>query len=168
MSNPSHVRIADPNAVSLRVDILSGWSISGWDIKEFPDGQLAGNFVRRNLNQGVLEPATSEEFGLAHPPAPEENDAEAFVKAVQAASVNPVRQEAHIQANIEADADKLRSLRHTQTDEKGDTPDMVRRKELIEIQESNDGGDTEVAVTQGATGDPKRPVGSDTKGKPNK
>ncbi len=106
-----------------------------------------------------MEPATSEEFDLAHPPAPEENDAEAFVKAVQAASVNPVRQEAHIQAGIEVEAEKLRSLRQTQTDEKGDTPDMVRRKELIEIQES-DGGDTKVAA--------KASAGTEVKGKPNK
>jgi hypothetical protein len=141
------------------VDTVSGWSISGWDIKEFPDGQLSGSFVRRDLNRGVLEPATSEEFDLAHPPAPEENDADAFVKAVQAASVNPVRQEAHIQAGIQADAEKLRAARQTQTDEKGDTPTMARRKELVEIQES-DGGDTKVTA--------KASAGTEVKGKPNK
>lgn len=163
MSNPSYVRLANPNAVSLRVDTVSGWSISGWDIKEFPDGQLSGSFVRRDLNRGVLEPATSEEFDLAHPPAPEENDAEAFVKAVQAASVNPVRQEAHIQAGIQADAEKLRGARQTKTDEKGDTPTMARRKELVEIQESNgdDSGDTKAAAT-------KTPADNEGKGKPSK
>lgn len=64
-NEPKYVRLAERLTGQVLVDITSGWSISGLDVKEFPDKEKyprAARFVRDKLRRGALEPASSAEY----------------------------------------------------------------------------------------------------------
>jgi hypothetical protein len=88
MADPKFVRLADHMVHGLLVDMESGWKISGYDVKEFPENSEQARFVKRNIQQGKLEPAGKAEFDEIHPEDDSEENAEAtkFAAAVQAAS----------------------------------------------------------------------------------
>lgn len=62
-NDPSYVRLANRLTRGIVADIgNSGWSISGFDVKPFPkDDEAAARFVRRELRDGKLEPASKAE-----------------------------------------------------------------------------------------------------------
>lgn len=155
MTNPSYVRIAKPNQTTLRVDTVTGWSISGWDVKEFPSDPTAANFVRRDLNRQILEEASQDEFKVAHPDPEPETEAEAWVRAVKAAGVRPTVQEAHVQARVREGHAQVVSARQTQTDEGGNTATMTRRQQTVDVQNKAGLGtdDPEKQVEGSSTGD---------------
>lgn len=63
--DPGHVRLAERLNDRVLADVNSGWSISGLDVKEFPDPSKypnAARFVRDKLKRGALEPASKAEY----------------------------------------------------------------------------------------------------------
>jgi hypothetical protein len=85
---PEFIRLADHMVHGLVVDMETGWSISGYDVQEFPEAREQARFVKRQINAGIIEPATQAEFDEAHPESEEseeERDAERMVRLVQAA-----------------------------------------------------------------------------------
>lgn len=64
-NDPSYVRLANRLSLQTIADISefgSGWSISGLDVKEFPEDTEAARYVRLKVGQGVLETASRAEF----------------------------------------------------------------------------------------------------------
>lgn len=66
--DPSYVRLTDRLIRGCQVDLRSGWSIAGLDVREFPDSDYpdAQQFVRGLLQRGVLEGASAAEFEEAN------------------------------------------------------------------------------------------------------
>jgi hypothetical protein len=105
MADPKFVRLADHMVHGLLVDMETGWKISGYDVKEFPEDSEQARYVKRNIQQGKLEPAGQAEFDELHPEEePDEAAAEAqkFAAAVTAASAkkNAGVQEHEIQQKV--------------------------------------------------------------------
>lgn len=94
--NPEYVRLADHMTSGLCVDMETGWSISGFDVKEFPADREQARFVRRKLNAAILEAASLAEYEEAHPQVEEddeEKEAQHLVDLVKAVSQRGGRQE---------------------------------------------------------------------------
>lgn len=111
---PEFVRLADHMVHGLVVDMESGWSISGYDVKEFPEDREQGRFVKKAINAGKLEPATQAEYDEAHPEVEEDDDtrqAENFVRLVNAAQGRGGTQEHVLRARESGQATKLRAAR---------------------------------------------------------
>ena len=61
--DPKFVRITDPLRRPGLYDVqASGWSITGKDVKEFPEDEAAQKFVRRQIRDGNIEPCSRAEY----------------------------------------------------------------------------------------------------------
>lgn len=110
--NPSFVRLTPRLSRNVICDVqASGWSISGLDVKPFPQGdsakdKAAAKFVRRQVQAGNLEPCSKAEYedvqeqarSIPQPPSVEGAPFQeaAFQRAVAAATaaVEAKREEA--------------------------------------------------------------------------
>lgn len=62
-SDPQYVRLASRVSNGTQVDLNTGWSISGMDVKPFPsDNTAAAAFVRSRMQRNILEPASAAEY----------------------------------------------------------------------------------------------------------
>lgn len=89
ISKPEYVRLADHMVHGLVVDMETGWSISGYDVKEYPEDADQAKFVRQKINAGIVEPATAAEYEAAHPQEEQDEqaaEAEHLVQLVKAAA----------------------------------------------------------------------------------
>lgn len=168
-TNPEYVRLADHLVHGLIVDTDgTGWSISGLDVKPFPDNREEARFVKRQLNAGKLEAAGVAEYEEAHPDGDEEaGDAEAFVEAVRAAAGRGApRQEHKLRADLKGKQDRMRAARFAATleregvdlDEDDDLEAMIeserqarRREALLDSQTDEDDEDDDPAVQKERT-----------------
>lgn len=67
-NNPHYVRLPEGPATAL-VDTRSGWGITGFDVKKFPDREEAPEayrFVRQMVRKGRLEGASKSEWDEVH------------------------------------------------------------------------------------------------------
>lgn len=65
MADPTYVKLPERAWSGMMADLETGWSISGLDVKEFPDSEEEGDeaaFVRSALRYGNLEAATAAEY----------------------------------------------------------------------------------------------------------
>lgn len=157
--DPQYVRLAVRMQTGMLVDTFgSGWSISGMDVRKFPEdsNRKAQKFVRAELNDGKLEPASLAEWDEVHDPALAEavlaqnpgfkENASGFQEAhlQQAAADSRRRLEASRQARLEADDDY-------------ETDDEARQRELDEAIEAQEGMDSDDPEEQEAMSSGQRP-----------
>lgn len=120
--DPKYVRLPDRLVGGIVADVLgnSDWSIGGNDVRKFPeDDEFAAEFVRSQLRNGNLEPASKAEWEELHPESSEDDqNARAFVEAVNRAVQGPQIQEAHIQRSARAARQRLQAAR---SEEDGET-----------------------------------------------
>lgn len=176
-NNPSYVRLSDRMVHGLVVDMESGWSISGFDVKEFPEDREQARFVKQRLNSGVLERASEAEYDEAHPESDDEEtaDAQAFVEAVQVATGkrNVGRQEHRVRSSHQERQQAVRNARFAaRLEEEGiDVDDFdpdayeyalqqKRRKQAIEEQSDEITDDPEEQKEKSATRASKKAGGS--------
>lgn len=136
MANPKYVRLADHMVHGLVVDPETQWSISGYDVKPWPDDKEAARFVKKKINQGVLEGAAQAEFDEAHPegegdPSEHVDEAAAFVNAVREVQGRVTEPEHLVQKRIAEHASRIKQARSDNTDEDGTGSDAERRQALI-------------------------------------
>lgn len=63
--DPQYVRLASRLTSGTQVDLNTGWSISGMDVKPFPkENSEAARFVRSRMNRSILEPATEQQYNF--------------------------------------------------------------------------------------------------------
>jgi type IV secretory pathway VirB10-like protein len=63
MADPKYVRLPERLLTGNVTDLVTGWGISGLDVKEFPaDDEQEIAYVRGALRSQLLEPATAAEF----------------------------------------------------------------------------------------------------------
>lgn len=121
--DPKYVRLATRLSRGMVCDVQgSGWSISGLDVRKFPEGNVAARFVRSRLNAGLLEPASKSEWEEAHDTSLEEEvlsqnpDYRTTASAVQEGRVQRAAREAQEKlasgrdADYEAERDEQREL----------------------------------------------------------
>jgi hypothetical protein len=104
-NDPKFVRLAPRLSRGCISDVMaSGWSISGLDVKPFPDGtngraKAAAKWVRRQLAAGVLEPCSKAEYE------------DVQEQAALIASVEGQHQEGAFQRQVEKATETIRAKR---------------------------------------------------------
>lgn len=177
-NDPDYVRLSKRMSRGIVADIgKSGWSISGLDVKPFPEDDDVDEqkYVRRLVNNGTLEPCSKAEYEEVHPEASEDadsdNDGEAFVRAVETVLSGGRRkngiQEAQVQKRIQRDHARLAAKRDEAEDSEDDEDDgefitespSERRARLIEAQKEagldTDDPEEQVAAKRGTAVKPK-------------
>lgn len=139
---PKYVRLADRLKTRTQVDLNSGFTISGLDVKEVPDRKKYPNahrYIREKLARGVLEPASAAEY---------EEVQEAFEESKQrfsqrledlaALGVNPasmgfaVHQEGAIQQQARDRRAKIEETRSSKSEETSDEDEGDTENETYE------------------------------------
>lgn len=157
--NPEFVRLADHMVHGLCVDMDSGFSLSGYDVQPFPEEREQQRYVRRQINAGVMEPASQAEYDTAHPESDDDDsdeDADRFVEAVKAASGRGGKQEHRLREKETGKHEAIRGAREraklaeagydVDEDEDADDEDFLEeqeRREAIAAQQEEDGLDTD-------------------------
>lgn len=118
-TNPKFVRLVDRLTNGMYADLDSGWSISGYDVKEFPEDNNQGRVVRSAIHSGILEAASQAEFD-------EIREADAELEANRQIE-SPVEkasnwQENRIQAQAKATRQKLQEARAADADDEDYDP----------------------------------------------
>lgn len=135
-TDPEFVRLAERLTTGMLADLYSGWSISGYDVKRFPEGDAAARFVRENLNAGKLEEASQAEWDEVH-----EGTLEAAVLA-QAPDYRESAsafQEAHLQQAAAVGRRRLEDNRAARA--RGEDPEELRQAELARrLEEQEEAG----------------------------
>lgn len=152
-NDPKYVRLANRLSLQTIADIAeygSGWSISGLDVKEFPDDEAA-RYVRLKLGQGVLEPATQAEFDEVH----DDEETIAVVDRYRDASQPHPWQESAVQAAHAKRRRVIESSRYEE-EETDEEADAERRQAILEEQDELGLG----------TDDPEEQVGRTARGGP--
>lgn len=90
-SNPKYVRLANRLSRGMVIDLNTGWGIAGLDIKEYPEDPHAALFVKRQIDNGKLEPASRAEWEDVN------DDSLINELAEQAREAGNGLQEAHVQ-----------------------------------------------------------------------
>lgn len=147
MATPKYVRLTNRLSTGLIVDMDSGWSISGRDVQPFPEDADQARYVKGRLNQGVLEPASEEEYDATHPDpeanlSDEERDAKRFVQMVEAAGKKLPVQEIKVRQELQRQAEKVRQLREGGGDD-GERVVAENKKRVEEQKARGLSGDTE-------------------------
>lgn len=144
--DPGYVRLVDRLVRGCRVDIRSGWSIAGLDVREFPDDNLplAQTFVRDELRRGNLEPCSRAEYEEANQ-GDSDLLAEAGVKLVPA-EVKGYYQEAHVSGLAQQRRLELEAKRGLGSRGISYKDDKVRRAALLKRQ-------ADIAAAAAARGD---------------
>lgn len=134
-NDPSYVRLANRLSLQVIADISefgSGWSISGLDVKEFPEDTEAARYVRLKVGQGVLETATRAEFEEV------QDDEEAANVVARFSDPNAPMpwQEADVQEVHARKRRQLEANRTSESDEEEEEWEGQRRyEELLEEQD---------------------------------
>jgi hypothetical protein len=122
------------------VDIRSGWSIAGLDVREFPsdDEPLAQTFVRAALRRGVIEGCSKAEYD-------EVMGADNDFLAQAGIEVTPVQvqghyQEAHVSGAADARRRQIEASRGLASQGLSYKDDKVRRAALLKQQAKIDAG----------------------------
>jgi hypothetical protein len=94
MSDPKFVRLADRLAIGgTCADVNSGWSICGFDVKQFPDEDFypgASKFVRKQIRLGNLEEAGEAEYNEVHDPDGDTDPHDPDVPRIQLVTSNEI------------------------------------------------------------------------------
>lgn len=152
-NDPQYVRLTNRLGLQMVADVTggSGWSISGLDVKEFPDDEDEAAYVRVQLGRGVLEPATKAEYEEVH----DEDDVSEVVARYTDPSGKKPWQEAEVQAASRKRRVAIEESRELSEDELAefedeDELDAQRRQAIVEEQEELDLGtdDPEAQVSR--------------------
>lgn len=83
MADPKYVRLVAARQLTMVADVLggTGWSISGADVRPFPEGAQEKDYVRDLVRRGVLEGASKAEFEEVEERNKEAFDTEAELQA---------------------------------------------------------------------------------------
>lgn len=137
--DPQYVRLATRLSKGMVCDVMgSGWSISGLDVRKFPEGNVAQRYVRAQLNAGKLEPASKAEYEEAHDTSLEEEvlrqnpDYREKASAVQESRVQLVAQEAQAKLAAGRDADY-----DAEEEERREAQEQDRKDRLQEQEDAN-------------------------------
>ena len=161
-TNPKFVRLVDRLTSGMYADLDSGWSISGYDVKSFPEDDNQGRVVRAAIHAGILEAASQAE----HDEIREADEAVAAQRQIEAPPEKLSNwQENRIQEAAKATRAKLREARAADAEDEEYDPyqgrslldrdlpaslDEERRAALLEEAEDEDLGtdDPEVQVAR--------------------
>lgn len=137
--DPQYVKLADRLVRSLAVDPISGWGVSGLDIKEFPDESrpAAQSWARTALQRGVLEHATAEEYDVVHGSDDHDYLKQAGV-LVKPPEVEGFFQEAHVLGLSETRRHEIEASRGFVGDGLSYKDDEVRRAAVLAHQKAID------------------------------
>ncbi len=64
--DPKYVRLTQENRSGSAHDLVTGWSIGGYDVQKFPSDERSADYVRNLISNRRLEAASEEEFELVH------------------------------------------------------------------------------------------------------
>lgn len=145
-NDPDYVRLTHRLTTGMLADVLggSGWSISGMDVKEFPEDEDQARFVRAELNSGKLEPCSRAEYDEVH-----DEDEEEAVRQAQVEQVG--LQESEVQENARRKRKALVARREEELRDAGELEDEeeARQRDLQErldaqhaMEEERDSGGT--------------------------
>lgn len=138
MTDTKYVRLADRLANGCCVDISSGWSIAGLDVVEVPtENTVAQEFVRINLQRGVLEPASRAEFEEVMEQGSRDLLAEAGIE-VERHKIEGFYQEAHVVGLADEERRRIMAARGLGGGQLNYKDDVKRRQMLVEAQEQLD------------------------------
>jgi hypothetical protein len=150
-NDPKFVRLVDRMARSTQVDLNSGWSIAGLDVKEFPaDNDRAASYVRDAIRRGTIEGCSQAEYDEVT-----ENDLDFLSQAgvkVQDVEVPGHFQEGHISALAEETRHSLESARGLSSRGVSYGDDRIRKKALLAAQKRLDDGAAPDEVEDEASG----------------
>ena len=123
--DPQYVRLANRLSRGILADVEgSGWSISGLDVKPFPEGTNAARFVRHALRDGKLEPASRAEHEEVQSEAKKVADTtHQEAKVMGAALEGHARLSESRASDDDADSDDDDDDRVRQFDEESDDPE---------------------------------------------
>ncbi len=112
----------------------SGWSITGNNVKEYPEGEAAEAFVKSKLRANILEWAGKAEFDEVH--ADEEEAPVGNIKVVTAVT----HQEASVRLDAQKRAEKLAAVRagSTANEEEGGGLSSKTKDELLALAAANE------------------------------
>lgn len=154
--DPKYVRLATRLSRGMVCDVEgSGWSISGLDVRQFPEGNVASRFVRSKLNAGLLEPASKSEWEEAHDTSLED---EILSQNPDYRSTASAVQEGRVQRAARAAQEKLASSRDADYEAEADAEReliakdrQARLDEQAEMDLMTDDPETQKARTAGQT-----------------
>jgi hypothetical protein len=140
MADPKYVRLVDRMARSTQVDLVSGWSISGLDVKEFPEDSRAQAYIRDAIRRGTIEACSRSEYD-------EVNDGDHDFLAQANVSVKPLEvegtfQEAHVAGLAENRRHEIEAARGLSSTGSSYGDEKLRRKALLAAQKRLDSGET--------------------------
>lgn len=149
-NDPQYVRLVDRMARSTQVDLNSGWSIAGLDVKEFPEDELAQDYVRSAIRRGTLEPCGQSEYDAVN-----DNDLDFLSKAgisVKEVEIEGHFQEGHIAALAEDTRHRIESSRGLTSSGASFGDEKVRKAALLRAQQQLDDGAAPAEVEADASG----------------
>lgn len=138
MSDPNYVKLAKRLTNGMVADLESGWSIAGYDVKEFPEDSRQAQFVRGALNDSRLEAASTSEYELVE----EERVGLAEFEAERLAAAGKVApiQEHQIQDRHQASSRRVQEQRdEVDPDEHPFEATKARRAAVLEEQAALEG-----------------------------
>lgn len=165
MADPKYVRLAERLTRGNVTDTRSHWSISGLDVKEFPEDALAADFVRAQLRRGNLEEAGRAEFQEIQE-ANDELASVVFEDEERDKAVKKARQEVDVLRTSAALSEKVAAAR-VQDGTDHYSADQKRRKGILKAQKAlEDEGTTDAldgeSVKAAAENGPPTPVIGDS------
>lgn len=137
MADPKYVRLADRMARSTQVDIESGWSIAGLDVREFPgdDQPYAQRYVRDAIRRGTIEGCSKAEFDEVY--GEDGSNLNFYERAgvtVKGPEIEGHYQEAHVVGMADTERLRIESARGLGGGGLSYKDDKVRRAALMERQ----------------------------------
>jgi hypothetical protein len=137
--DPSYVRLVDRMARSTQVDISSGWSIAGLDVREFPgdDRPLAQSYVRDAIRRGTIEGCSKAEYEEVHGTNDHDFLAQAGI-VVKNAEIEGHFQEAHVVQLAEEERHRIEVARGLGSSGISYGDDQIRRAALLRAQKAHD------------------------------
>lgn len=114
MADPKYIRLAAARQLTMVADVLggTGWSISGADVKPFPENDREKDYVRNLVRSGVLEPCSKAEYEEVQERNKEEFETEA-ARAEAARALAVARAEKAAEAADEASAEEEEEVPNT-------------------------------------------------------
>lgn len=139
MADPKYVRLVDRMARSTQVDLNSGWSIAGLDVKEFPSDPRAQAYVKDAIRRGTVEACSRSEYDEVN-----EGDHDFLSQAnveVKPLQVEGAFQEGHVAALAEARRHQIEAARGLSSTGSSYGDDRLRRKALLAAQKRAEQGE---------------------------
>lgn len=150
MADPKYVRLADHLVHGMRADLVSGFSIAGYDVVEMPDSEEdedAYRYVKAELAAGRVEQASKAEYDEVHPNVYADLgvDVEVPKTVVQA---GPQVQETHVQRHATALNKRIAASRAE--DSEDEDAENERREALIAQQKAAGSGKSSTKTRRAA------------------